>query len=169
VPDDGSRAAVADAGPLIHLDELGCLGILDAFVEVLVPFIVASEAARHRPGGLDRAPPNVHFEDPDPERVREYMRAGALDVGEAAALALWETRTDAVLLCDDLAARRHAERMGCAIAGTLGLLLQAGRTRRLPVETVKELVQSLPTRTTLHIRHTLLAQAVLSLETRDDD
>jgi len=163
VPDDPFRAAVADAGPLIHLDQLDCLSVLDAFVEVLVPSIVAGEAERHRPGWRERGPSALRVEDPEPERVQAILQAGALDAGEAAALALWESHIDAVLLCDDLAARRHAESMGCTIAGTLGLLLRAGRTGRLPHDTVKELVQALPTRTTLHISRELLAEALNSL------
>ena len=40
---------VCDAGPLIHLDELGCLDLLADFSEVLVPETVGVEKglARH--------------------------------------------------------------------------------------------------------------------------
>lgn len=32
-----ARVAVCDAGPLIHLDELGCLALLSDFARVLLP------------------------------------------------------------------------------------------------------------------------------------
>jgi hypothetical protein len=42
--------AVLDAGPLIHLDELGRLNLLNDFKELLVPQTVLDEALKHRPG-----------------------------------------------------------------------------------------------------------------------
>ena len=46
----GEDVAVADAGPLIHLDELGAIALLSVFDRVLVPDVVLSEVLRHRPG-----------------------------------------------------------------------------------------------------------------------
>ena len=43
---------VCDAGPLIHLDELGCLDLLSDFSEVLVPEAVWREVRQHRPNAL---------------------------------------------------------------------------------------------------------------------
>jgi predicted nucleic acid-binding protein len=40
---------VTDAGPLIHLDELDVLDLLNDFAEVLVPQAVWREVERHRP------------------------------------------------------------------------------------------------------------------------
>ena len=47
-----ARVVVCDAGPLIHLDELGCLALLSDFARVLVPALVWEEVARHRPSAL---------------------------------------------------------------------------------------------------------------------
>jgi len=51
---DGVSASivVADAGPLIHLDELQCIALLADFREVRVPEAVWREVARHRPQAL---------------------------------------------------------------------------------------------------------------------
>ena len=46
---------VCDAGPVIHLDELGCLDILQDFPRLILPVRVRREVERHRPaavGGL---------------------------------------------------------------------------------------------------------------------
>jgi hypothetical protein len=43
---------VCDAGPLIHLDELGSLDLLADFPDVLVPDAVWREVNLHRPGVL---------------------------------------------------------------------------------------------------------------------
>ncbi|MPY89551.1 MAG: hypothetical protein GEU99_16695 [Luteitalea sp.] len=160
-------AAIADAGPLIHLDELNVLDILAGFTAVLVPSIVATETSRRRHGWRERAPACLHVEDPDPAAVQRLLArsSGAeLDPGEVAALALWEDHRDAVLLCDDLAARRYAESLGCPIAGTLGLLLWATRSGRLDRERGRQLIAALPSRTTLYIRPSLVAEALRSLD-----
>jgi predicted nucleic acid-binding protein len=43
---------VCDAGPLIHLDELGCLSLLNDFNQILVPGQVWQEVTVHRPQAL---------------------------------------------------------------------------------------------------------------------
>ena len=50
---DPSRVlVVCDAGPLIHLHELGCMDLLADFAAVLVPETVWREVERHRPEAL---------------------------------------------------------------------------------------------------------------------
>lgn len=61
---------VCDAGPLIHLDEIGCLDLLEDFDQVLVPRAVWTEVRRHRP-----AIETVHI----PHAARVLHRAEALD------------------------------------------------------------------------------------------
>lgn len=46
---------VCDAGPLIHLDELGCVELLADFPQVLVPLAVWDEVAKHRPNALNHS------------------------------------------------------------------------------------------------------------------
>jgi predicted nucleic acid-binding protein len=48
---------ICDAGPLIHLDEVGCLDLLADFSAVLVPDAVWNEVQVHRPTALIH--PNV--------------------------------------------------------------------------------------------------------------
>jgi len=43
------HVAVADAGPLIHLDEIDAVALFAAFERVLIPDVVAEEVGRHRP------------------------------------------------------------------------------------------------------------------------
>jgi hypothetical protein len=53
--DKSSLIVVADAGPIIHLDELGCLDVLADFGRVIVPETVWLEVQRHRPLALELA------------------------------------------------------------------------------------------------------------------
>jgi hypothetical protein len=57
---DPANLVVCDAGPLIHLDELGCLSLLRDFVQVQVPDAVWQEVRRHRPSALRRRSVKLH-------------------------------------------------------------------------------------------------------------
>jgi hypothetical protein len=84
-----ARAVVCDAGPLIHLDQLGCLDLLSDFAPLLVPEAVWNEVACHRPGALtagflERTLPPVM---PQPA-VEVVCATFALDEGESECLAV---------------------------------------------------------------------------------
>lgn len=54
-PNEEPASAVCDAGPLIHLDQLGSLDLLEGFPDLIIPEQVWREVERHRPGALERA------------------------------------------------------------------------------------------------------------------
>ena len=47
-----STKVVCDAGPIIHLDEVNCLDLLNDFEEIILPFSVEREIAIHRSSAL---------------------------------------------------------------------------------------------------------------------
>jgi predicted nucleic acid-binding protein len=82
---------VCDAGPLIHLEQLGCLDLLRDFVEVRVADAVWQEVRRHQPSALrHRSVPLTHV--PTVPQIgtdlARLSQALVLDAGERAALAL---------------------------------------------------------------------------------
>jgi len=119
-------AVISDAGPLIHLDELGCLDLLSVFHEVLVPKEVWLEVRRHRPTALRT--PGVPLEkvdlipEPSPQ-LTVLMQNFPLDVGEEQALRLMGKIFPATLLTDDAAARIVARFLGFDVHGTIGVLI----------------------------------------------
>lgn len=64
--------------------------------------------------------------------AHEYPWRREVDLGESSAIALALEIPDAILILDDLAARRVAKRLGLAITGTVGLLVEAKKSGRLP-------------------------------------
>jgi predicted nucleic acid-binding protein len=152
-------AAVCDAGPLIHLDELGCLRLLDDFT-VWVPAAVRREVGYHRPAVFVQA--QVRFEMlaeavvflPTLRTLGEVL---LLDAGEMEALALLERMPQALFLTDDAAARLAAQQLGYRAHGTIGILLRSVRRGQLSAEQVRTLLLEIPTRSSLHIRPALLA------------
>ena len=158
---------VCDAGPLIHLDELGCLELLADFRAILVPRQVWLEIEQHRPEVLVCTRvvlQQVSVALSEDASFQALARALALDLGEQAALSLMTIHPGALLLTDDAAARLGAKGLGYEVHGTIGILLRAIRQRqRKPLE-VLSLLRDLPSRSTLHIQHRLLQEIIGQVE-----
>ena len=80
---------ICDAGPIIHLDELDCLHLLEDFEKVVVPEVVRREVLKHREVVFDN--PEVNWIDiskqyPIEEPLLTMSRVFSLDAGETSAL-----------------------------------------------------------------------------------
>ena len=156
------RTAVLDAGPLIHLDELGCLSLLSGFQELLVPVAVWIEVERHRPTALSAGQiPLIKQQAPLPSSALFGLcEAFNLDLGEQEALAVCPLRPGAILFTDDAAVRLAAKTAGIRAYGTLGILVRAIRRGQLTSSEVVRLLEQIPSRTTLFIRKNLLLEII---------
>jgi predicted nucleic acid-binding protein len=159
--------AICDAGPLIHLDEIGCLDLLADFQALVVPEQVRKEVARHRPAALEHQAldllcvPVTISSDP---QFRALVKSFSLDAGEQAALSLMSNYPDGVLLTDDAAARLSAQALGWRTHGSLGVLLRSIRLGRREKAEVLSILREIPTRSTLHIRLSLLQEIIEQVE-----
>jgi predicted nucleic acid-binding protein len=105
-----TEMVVADAGPLIHLDELGCVGLLADFPAVRMPETVWAEVMHHRPQALQCT--EVRWLKCTPQASRQVAALAqiyTLHTGEHEALNLCMAIPDALLLTDDTAARLAAK------------------------------------------------------------
>lgn len=159
------RIVVADAGPLIHLDELDSLDLLD-FPEVLVPDAVWNEVSRHRPGALDKTDVSLSRQAgiAASSRLQSLTPVFGLHQGEREALSLCLAHPGAMLLTDDAAARLAADSLSVMAHGTLGLILRSVRRQLRTAEQALQLLAEIPTRSTLHIRPALLQQTIRRAE-----
>ncbi len=161
-----SPVVVADAGPIIHLDELGCLDLLADFGSVIVPETVWLEVQRHRPLALESA--GTLFVRQSARQSSPLVKAltpiYTLHAGEQEALHLCVELGDCLLLTDDTAARLAAKSLGVPAHGTLGLIVRAIRKQFRSKSEVLALLRDIPTRTTLHIRLGLLAEVIADVE-----
>jgi predicted nucleic acid-binding protein len=158
---------VCDAGPLIHLDGLNCLTLLNDFDQILVPHQVWQEVERHRPAALSK--PELILQQVDvtistQSVFQALVRAFSLDLGEQAALSLMQGYSDAIFLTDDAAARLAAATLGYRVHGTIGVLLRAIRRHQRTQDEVLTILRSLPAQSTLHIRAELLQEIIERLE-----
>lgn len=166
VATDHPDLVIVDAGPLIHLDELGCLDLLRDFSRVLVPDAVWREVEMHRPHalilgnfGLERIEPGAA----DP-RVATLSLTFTLHHGEREALTLATHYPDAMFLTDDTAARLAAQTLAVRVHGTLGLIIRAARRGQRSRDEVLGLLRAIPIRTTLHIKPALLDEVIAQVK-----
>jgi predicted nucleic acid-binding protein len=160
---ESSTPVICDAGPLIHLDELGCPDLLRDFAGVLVADAVWQEVARHRPTALRRRSVKIQRRAllPEPSReLTEMAQAFSLDAGEFETLRLMQEVPNAILLTDDAAARLVAEKLSYEVHGTIGVVVRALRRRQRTKRHVLNLLRSIPRRSTLFVSKELLESII---------
>ena len=165
---EAAPEVVADAGPLIHLDELACLDLLDDFPLVAVPEQVWHEVSVHRPGVLSDPPGSWlrrEVEIPSDKGFQTLVKSFALDLGEQAAISLLPQYPRSVFLTDDTAARLAAKTLGYRAHGTLGIVLRAIRRLQRTKDDVLHLLRNLPQFSTLHLRDELREDIIRSVKT----
>jgi predicted nucleic acid-binding protein len=109
-------ATVSDAGPLIHLAEIGSLGLFSTFDTLLVPETVYKEVEA---GGVPDELADLSYELVEADESQ--VGTEELDAGERAAIAVAGER-GIVLLTDDLAAREAASDAGVEVHGSIGVV-----------------------------------------------
>lgn len=157
---------IADAGPLIHLDELDVLDVLSDFDAVIVPNAVWLEVQHHRPQALTnnkirlvRKPPTTVI-----DQVKAIATLYTLHHGEREALSECISNNIMFLITDDTAARLAAKNLNITAHGTIGLIIRAVRQNlKEPIEVI-DLLNSIPEKTTLHIRPSLLSDIVSQIK-----
>jgi predicted nucleic acid-binding protein len=162
---------VLDAGPLIHLDELNCLHLLDGFGELFIPSVVWNEAVLHRPRLELKKISAAKITDPHgppPLSLATASFANELHAGEIAAITLLHEAGGGLLLSDDDAARQTAEALGFFVTGTLGLLLRGIRRKQISAAQVLQIAAEFPERSTLHVSRNLLKRFADSIPKERD-
>lgn len=156
---------VSDAGPLIHLDELGVVNLLTDFKSVLVPPEVWKEVQIHRPAALSAIPLTQAAPPKVPQTsFLSLAKALSLGDGEQQAILLMHRHPLAIFLTDDAAARLAATYLGFRVYGTIGILIRAIRTKQLTSENAISLIEQIPQRSSLFIKQELLESILARLK-----
>jgi predicted nucleic acid-binding protein len=126
---------IADSGPLIGLARIGRLELLPRLAQrIVVPhavYVEVTEARTDAPGAAEVAAQTwIEVREADPVMVAPLLIL--VGRGEAEAIALAQREPSAVLLMDDLRARKLAGRLGLRRLGTVALLGQAKREGLIP-------------------------------------
>ena len=154
------ETVVLDAGPVIHLDEIGCLHLLTDFKRLLLPGAVSQEIESHRSVVFQS---NVLFEKVDAvisETIHTTCALFSLDTGEIEAIALCSQYPASILLTDDASARLTAKTLGIRAYGTIGMLLRAARRKLLSPGEVIIKLEEIPAKSTLFIKQSFLREII---------
>ena len=165
--EESHSVVICDAGPLIHLDELGSLDLLSDFAQVFVPNAVWLEVTKHRPGALENPEISFHRVSPKgvvPDELNALAQIFTLHAGEWEALRVAIGIPEGILLSDDTAARMAAQNLRIETHGTIGILIRAIRRKQRMKEEVLSVLRSLPELSTLHLKRSLLEQVILMVE-----
>ena len=121
---------VTDTGPVLHLVEAGGLRLLHVYSEVIVTPKVEAELTAY---AVDiRAIPNLRRVPPAPipSDIADLVFRNRIHAAEAEAIAT-ALEIRAMLLTDDLAARRAGIGKGLAVRGVLGIVIDATASKAI--------------------------------------
>lgn len=158
---------VCDAGPLIHLDELDALDLLGDFADVLVPDAVWREVKLHRPKTLTHPAVTLRRilpKMPVSPELESLAQVFSLHTGEWQALRVAMEHRPGLLLTDDTAARLAANNLRIGTHGTIGILVRAIRRGLRTKEEVLAVLRSIPSRSSLHLKRSLLVTVISEVE-----
>lgn len=128
------KVVISDASTLILLHKIGKLNLLKAvYHELVTTPEVKEEFGETLPQWID-------IKTPSDKKYQTFLQT-QVDLGEASAIALATDYADALLLLDDLKARKLATKLNFKVSGTLGVI---HRAKQLGViDKVKPLVEKL--------------------------
>lgn len=128
------KVVISDASTLILLHKIGKLNLLKAVYHELVTTPEVKEEFG------ETLPQWIEIKTPSDKKYQTFLQT-QVDLGEASAIALATDYADALLLLDDLKARKLATKLNFKVSGTLGVI---HRAKQLGViDKVKPLVEKL--------------------------
>jgi predicted nucleic acid-binding protein len=151
-------AAVSDAGPLIHLAEIGSLELLSTFGTLLVPETVYNEVEA---GGVPDGLADLSYELVEADESRVGVEE--LDAGERAAIAVAKER-GVVLLTDDLAARETASDAGVEVRGSIGVIALCYGRGLLDRDEAASRMRALQRETSLFVTEAVVERGIRMLD-----
>lgn len=164
-PSAGNRVIVSDTGPLLHLSQIGLVGLLRGLGRVLIPPEVQEEWARLQQGiALAIEVEVVSVAESKRVEVVSWIAAGYLDPGEAYALALAQQVQADWYLTDDAAARVFAQSLGIEVHGSLGVILAAAVFELITPADARMAIQRLAQESTLWVSARVVQTAYQALE-----
>ncbi len=162
----GRVAAVSDAGPAIHLLEVGCIELFSVFQTILPPEAVCKEIVRHAGVyGFQTVSKFSHVElhISDINEVDHFIIENDLnemDSGERECLYLCKTKGIYHLLTDDLAVRNVSIRLGIQPVGSLGIIVRAYRLRLISFSEAEKYISDLDEISSLYVTRAVVELAI---------
>lgn len=125
---------IADTSCFILLDNINELELLHKlYPRIITTQIVANEFGKPLPQWVEVATPH--------EAHLKKVSSFPIDEGEITAIALAMNYLSAVLIIDDLKARKIAGKLGLPVKGTIGIIVEARLRKQIP--SIKPLIEKI--------------------------
>lgn len=164
----GELKAAADAGPLIHLHEIGCLGFLNRFDALHVPDAVWIETVTK--GRISKADISslliLQRHSLSESEVEQFVRQNGLSElhsGERECLFICLQKGISILLTDDMAVRDAAKRLRIVPVGSLGIVVSTFKEKQITLEEAEQHIYDLQDVSSLFVTRTIAELAIAQL------
>ena len=157
--------AVADAGPLIHLHEVGQIDLLNLFKMLCIPDAVWAESVYR----INIPPLNLNsvrrhtLAAGDVDHFVQTHSLSNLHVGERESLCLCNQLDIPLLLTDDLAVREAARRLCVRPVGSLGIVVRGCKEGVLTYSEAEQNLIALYEESSLFVTQTIVEIAIEQL------
>ena len=161
----GELKATADAGPLIHLAEIGCLRFLDSFDALHIPDAVWLETvAQGRISKTDLSNlQNVQrhaLAESEIERFVKKNNLSELHAGEQECLYVCLSKRVSILLTDDMAVRDAAKHLHIVPVGSLGIVVSAFKREEITLQEAEHYIAELHDVSSLFVTRAIAELAI---------
>ena len=156
--------SVFDAGPFIHLHEIGQLNLLHLFEKDLTTSEIVGECHRIKPIILKIK--NVEEKNLTPQSkdfTRYLVEKYGLDLGESTGIALCKQERIELFFTDDLEAKEAAIHLGFGAHGTIAIIMRGFRNGLLTRKEAIELLNLLYEKSTLFLTKDLKDWVILEI------
>lgn len=164
---------VVDAGPFIHLDQIGQLEILKKFSTLFVPASVAAEITHESASSNLKTIKNWANIKIQPvyrgcvRRIINIVENSNLQRGEIDCIYLSLQMRPSIFLTDDLRARNTAEKLFIEAHGSVGIIAYSARKKWLSIKKAEESLNALYHTSNLFITYAIIENAIRRLKASD--
>jgi predicted nucleic acid-binding protein len=154
--------AVLDSGPLIHLNQVNRLEILNIVEEKIISREVADEI-----GSEIRKEAEVEIKElnsKSKDNSKYISNKHNIELGEATAISLAQQLDTKLILTDDLDARTTAKKLDLEPHGTIGAVTRAYKEDILDIEKAKKTIDKLQKNSSLFLTTDLVKWAKNQIE-----
>ncbi|MBM4054368.1 MAG: hypothetical protein FJ264_06815 [Planctomycetes bacterium] len=162
--DEEIMAVVSDAGPLIHLSEIGGIALLQLFGIIHVPHTVLFEISKHRKN-ISKEITIADHNLPELQIIEFTRKAGLekLHSGERECLYLCRQINQSILLTDDLAVRAVAKSLQITPVGSLGIVIKVYKDSRISLAEAEQYKSDLCDISSLFVTRTIVELVIEQL------
>lgn len=162
-------AIVSDSGPFIHLKQINKIELFKKFSQIYTSCGVISEIRRgdstlaKRILGWENLKVIPAYQISIPDKIRRVIRKFNLHPVEGEIISISSSLAGAIILTDDLAARRAAQKLKIEVHGSVGIISYSFHKKWITFSCAKKSLLLLQKKSSLFISEEIIKRAVESL------